>query len=127
MLRVTPSHLKIFIRIADDSGLERDHRIRNLEGRGRQFRFARTIGVAGDHQIINDLVADECPGRSRIGKPLGETLANLAARRRDIGQGPRWQNGRAGKGRENMAAGDHDGIRDDCGGGDDADDIVVKG
>jgi hypothetical protein len=97
----------ILVGIADDTGFERDHRIRNLEGRGRQLRLARAVLVAGNDQIIVDLVADESADRSRVGEMFGQILADLAALVHDMGKGPRRHQARACESTEHMATIDH--------------------
>jgi hypothetical protein len=101
----------ILVRIGDHASLQCNDRIRNLEGRGRQHRLSRTILVAGDHEIIVGLVADEGANRALIGKPLGQILANLAALGRDIGKAARRQEARDSKETERMATIDHGNIR----------------
>ena len=103
----------VLVGIADHAGLQRDHRIRDLEGRGRQLRLARPVLVAGDDQIIVDLVADEGADRSHVEKMLGQAFADLAALGCDIGKASRRQQARGGKQAERMAAMDHGSIR--CG------------
>src|SRR6202035_2435606 len=100
----------VLVGIADHAGLERNDRIRNLEGRGRQPGLAGAIPVAGDDKIVVDLVADEGAG---VGEMLRQIVADLAALRRDVGEAARGQEARGGKQRERMAAMDHGGIR--CG------------
>ncbi len=117
----------VLVGIGDHAGLQRDDRIGDLEGRGRQLRLAGAVLVAGDDEIIVDLVADEGADRADIEKMLGEALANFAALGCDVGKASRRQQRRGGKKTERVAAMDHGSIR--CGkdeGGDDADDIVVK-
>jgi hypothetical protein len=101
----------VLVGIADHAGLQRDQRIRNLEGRGRQHRLPGAILVAGDDQIVVGLVADEGADRACIEKPLGQIVANFAALGRDIGKAARGQNARGGKKTERMAAIDHGNIR----------------
>ncbi len=101
----------VLVGIADDAGLERNHGIRNLEGRGRQHPLSGTILVAGDDEIIVGLVAYEGAGRSLVGKPLGQIPADLAALGRDVGKAARRYNAGAGKETERMAAIDHGSIR----------------
>ena len=76
----------VLVGVLDHAGLQRDDRIRNLEGRGRQLALARAHLVAGDDQIIVDLVADEGACRAEIEKPLGQIVAKLAALVGDIGE-----------------------------------------
>jgi hypothetical protein len=101
---------KVFIGIADHSGLERDQRIWNLESRGRQLRLARTVGVAGDDEVIVDLVADEGAGGSGVRKKLGEIGTDFAARRRIISPSLRWQDGGGGQDSNGVAAGDREAV-----------------
>ena len=117
----------ILVGIAGHAGLQRDDRIRNLEGRGRQHPLFGAILVAGDHEIVVGLVAHEGADRSLVRKSLGQILANLAALGRDVGKAARRQEARGSKETERMAAIDHGNTR--CkwkDGGDHADDIVVK-
>jgi len=79
--------------IADHAGFQRNQRIRNLEGRGRQPRLAGTIPVAGNDQVILGLVADEGAAGALVGKMLRQLLADLTALRRDIGKATRRQKG----------------------------------
>ncbi len=118
----------ILVGIGDHAGLQRDDRIRNLEGRGRQHRLTGTILVAGYNQIVVGLVAHEGADRSLVRKSLGQVFADLAALGRDMGKAARRQQARGGKETECVAAIDHGSIRcrQENGGGDDADDIVVK-
>jgi hypothetical protein len=44
------------------------------------------IGVAGDDQIIVDLVADEGADRTRVGEPFGKIIADFTALRRDVSE-----------------------------------------
>src|SRR4029077_15383559 len=46
----------ILVGVLDHPGLQRDQRIWDLEGRGRQLRLARAILVAGDDPIVLDLI-----------------------------------------------------------------------
>jgi len=101
----------VLVRVFDHAGFQRNQRVRNLEGRGRQHRLARAIPVAGDHDIILDLVADERADGILIGEVFGEVLADLAALGRDIGQAARRQDRGGSKQTERMAAIDHGGIR----------------
>jgi hypothetical protein len=101
----------VLVGVFHHAGLQRDHRIRNLEGRGRQHRLPGTILVAGDDQIIVGLVADEGAGRSFVGKPLSQVLADLAALGRDIGVTAGRQDAGGGEKTERMAASDHGGVR----------------
>jgi hypothetical protein len=93
------------------TSLQRNDRIRYLEGRGRQHRFTGTILVAGDHEIIVGLVAHEGADRSLVGKSLGQIFADLAALGRDMGKTARRQQARGSKETECMAAIDHGSIR----------------
>src|SRR5258708_5525909 len=101
----------ILVGIGDHTCLQRDDRIRNLEGRARQHRLCGAILVAGDDQIILDLVADEGADRSIVGKPLGQILANLAALRRDMRKAARRQDARGSQETERMATIDQGSIR----------------
>ena len=101
----------ILVRIGDHASLQCNDRIRNLEGRGRQHRFSGTILVAGDHEIIVGLVADEGANRALVGKSLGQIFADLAALGRDMGKTARRQEARDSKETERMATIDHGNIR----------------
>jgi hypothetical protein len=87
-----------------------DQRIRDLEGRGRQSRLPGTNRIAGDHQVVIDLIADEAAHRSLVGKLPRQILANLAAPGRDIGKAARRRENNGGKQTERMAAMDHGSI-----------------
>src|SRR3954451_5300256 len=114
MLLATPSHLNTSLSGSPTTPVSSAiTRIRNFEGRGRQHRLSGAILVAGDDDIFLGLVADEGADRSCIGKVLGQVLANLAARGRDIGKTARGQNARASKKSERMAAIDHGNFRYD--------------
>jgi len=76
----------VLVRIGDDAGLQRDQRVRDLEGRGRQLALTRALLVAGDDQIVLDLVADEGARCTEIGESLCQAVADLVSRRRDVGE-----------------------------------------
>ena len=101
----------ILVGIADHAGVQRDDRIRNLEGRGRQPALARAHLVAGDDQVIVNLVADEGAGGAEVEKPLGQIVAKLAALVGDIGETTVGKNARGGEKTERMAAIDHGFVR----------------
>ena len=69
----------VLVGIRDDAGFQRDQRVRNLEGRGRQERLPGALPVAGDDQVIVDLVADKGADRAVVGKSSRKTIADLAA------------------------------------------------
>ena len=73
------------------------------------MRLARPVLVAGDDQVIVDLVADEGADRAKVEKPLGEILAKLAALIGDVGEAARRQQAPGGKETERMTAIDHGG------------------
>src|SRR3569833_2316678 len=98
----------ILVGILNDLGLQRDQRIRYLEGRGRQLRFARAHGVAGDDEIFLDLVADERALGPIIGEALRQRLADFAALRRNVGEGTSRQGSSGSEETEYMAAMDHE-------------------
>src|SRR5205823_6350364 len=93
--------------IGDHAGFQRDDRVRNLEGRGRQPRFARADLVAGDDQIVIDLVADEGADRSGIEETSCQVVAKFAALVGNIGETARGRKGSCGKQSERMTAIDH--------------------
>ncbi len=94
----------ILVGIADHAGFQRDHRIRNLEGRGRQHPLPGTILVAGDDEIVVDLVAHEGADGFLVEKVLGEAIAELGALLGDVGQAARRNEAGGGKKAERMAA-----------------------
>src|ERR1700710_452408 len=101
----------VLVGIADHAGLQRDHRIGDLEGRGRQLWLSRPFAVAGDDQIIVDLIAGEGAGRSRVREVLGQIRADFAAWRRDIGEAARRPEAGGSEKPERVAAIDHGCIR----------------
>ena len=117
----------VLVRVLNHAGLQRNQRIRNLEGRSRQLRLARAILVAGDDQVIIDKIADESAFRAVIGKMPGQRLANFALLVGDIGKAARRQKACSSQKTERMTAINH-GVhpkmvseaREDAG------DIVVK-
>src|SRR3954469_12447578 len=80
---------QVHIGITHYPGLQRNQRIRDLEGRGRKLRLPRAIAVAGDDKIIFDPGADERAGGPGIREVPAEAIAYLAALERDIGNGGR--------------------------------------
>ena len=75
------------------------------------FALAGADLVAGDHQIIVDLVADEGADRADVEKPLCQVVAKFAALVGDIGEAARRNEARGGKKSERMAAIDHGDVR----------------
>ncbi len=75
----------ILVGIADNTRVQRNHRIRNLEGRRRQHRFAGPILVAGDHGVVVDLVGDERSLGAVVGKMLRQAVLDDVLHRRDGG------------------------------------------
>src|SRR4051812_3757284 len=99
----------ILVGIPDHAGLERDQRIRYLESRSRQLGLARPNRVAGNDEIILDLVADERAFRAVIDKALGERFADFAPLRRDVGECADRQDSSGSNEAERVAAMNHDG------------------
>ncbi len=97
----------VLVGVLHDAGLQRDQGIRNLEGRRRQLALAGADLVAGDDQVIIDLVTDEGTDRAEVEKPLGKIVAEFAALVGDIGKTAGGQEARGGEKTERMAAIDH--------------------
>ncbi len=75
----------ILVGIADNASFQRNHRIRNLEGRRRQHRLAGPVLVTGDHGVVVDLVGDERPLGAVVGKMLRQAVLDDVLHRRDGG------------------------------------------
>src|SRR5207247_1945269 len=75
---------------------------------GRQLRLRRAVLVAGNDQIVVDLVADEGACGSQVKEPLREISADFTALVGDIGERARGQQAGGGKKTERMAAMDQE-------------------
>ncbi len=98
MLLTTPSHLNMSLSGSPTTPVSSaitEFGILKVEA--GSFASPGTILVAGDHQIIVDLVADEGADGSLVGKMPGQILADLAALGCDVGKAARRQNARGGK------------------------------
>ena len=112
MLRVTPSHLKTSLSGSSTTPVSSamiEFGILKVEA--GSLRLARADLVAGDDQVVVDLVADEGAGRAEREEPPGQIIAKLAALVGDIGKAARGQEAGGGKQAERMATIDHGGIR----------------
>ena len=108
MLRVDAVPLEnVLVGIGDHAGLQRNQRVRHLEGRGRQLVVAGTRLVAGDDQVVVDLVADEGALGAEVEEALCEIVAELAALIGDVGEAAGGQKSGGGEKTERMAAMDH--------------------
>src|SRR5262249_28120708 len=97
----------ILVGIDDHAGLQRNQRVRYLEGRGRQLVVAGTDLVAGDDQVVVDLVADERAVGTEVEEALCQIVAELAALVGDVGEAAGWNKCGGGKKTERVAAMDH--------------------
>ena len=113
MLRVTPSHLNTSLSGSPTTPVSSAiSEFAILKVEAGSLASPGAILVAGDDQVVVDLVADERADGSDSEKRLARSSRNLAALGRDIGKAARRQNARGGKQTERMAAIDHGSIRD---------------